>query len=298
MDPRVEFSALNRFGIIPEFDNDPGGSNGRGGPRAFEDLLLANVHEMRIEVWDDRLADYVPLRHERVNALKGEPGDYHWSRMVNTAAGPSTVTDTPGSPSGPAVFDTWHPGINLDFDGNGTVSNAEKYPPYLSYDYYPPDRNDSPPGPSPVYAPADTSKKDYWRESTTYSAGDSTAVPPIEPDIVFARNATDSEYFGWDADGDGLYDWEADSLFATLNSLPPLPPQRFQIAYRCISGGTSGASAPKWPTKPGQIVQDGGVTWLAVDNRRPLKAIRITFQFENQQSGQMRQLTLELSLMD
>lgn len=34
--------------------------------------------------------------------------------------------------------------------------------------------------------------------------------------------------------------------------------------FRCVSAGTSGASAPPWTASPGTLTADGGVTWLCI----------------------------------
>lgn len=46
-------------------------------------------------------------------------------------------------------------------------------------------------------------------------------------------------------------------------------------AYRCVVAGTSGGSAPTWPTVVGTTVADGGVTWLNIGT-----AV-IKFDFDN-----------------
>lgn len=286
-DINVEYS-LNEFGVITTFDDVVGAaSNGRGGPRAVEDLLLANVHEMRIEVWDDRLERYAPLSHLSLNSADVE-GDYHISRRFNVNAGPvHTIV-------APAVFDTWHPRVNLDMDGGGTFDDTERHPPFKAYSIYPPR---APAGPSPAGMPGpvpdDTNSSaglSFWQANTEYAVGD----------VTFARFA--------DADGDMTFEW--------FNDLPTVNPavssdgvadEGFELIFQCVaisdpdsnSLGFTGTTEPDWKQHtPGTLVTDGEVTWRVLDNRRPLKAIRIKLRFMNQATGNMRHLTLELSLQD
>jgi hypothetical protein len=75
--------------------------------------------------------------------------------------------------------------------------------------------------------------------------------------------------------------------------------------YRCINGGTSNNGTPVrepiWPkidsVKIGEL---GGstVVWQAVDNRKPLKAIKIEVRFIDPSTQQMRQITMIQSLVD
>lgn len=279
--------------VVTEF----GGSLGRGGVRRMEDLLLTNVESFQVEIWDERLGRFVVPGYGSLDPTEpGIVGDFHIRRCLqydeNTVTfryGPIIDQWNAGTPVAPYphVFDTWYAAVG-DLNDDGVTDLAETLPPYLPYDYYPPNRNDSPPGPSPMDAPDDGSKIDYWKESFVYGDGE----------VVFARNSINAEYPGWDADKDGVFNWESDAAYAVANNLPPLPPQGFQIAYRCIVGGTSGSVPPTWPTVPGQIVQDGGVTWLAVDNRRPLRSVRLTIRFRDVPSDKIRQLTLVVPLVD
>ena len=71
------------------------------------------------------------------------------------------------------------------------------------------------------------------------------------------------------------------------------------LYYRCVqAAGTPGTTEPAWPKAAGLTVNDGGITWLAVDNRKPLRAIRIQIRFLDINSQQLRQLTIIQSLVD
>jgi hypothetical protein len=59
-----------------------------------------------------------------------------------------------------------------------------------------------------------------------------------------------------------------------------------------------GVKEPTWPRTAGAQVTDGDLTWQAVDNRRPLRAIQITLRFLDASTGQLRTLTLQHSLVD
>lgn len=295
--------------VITEFNGGPT-DHGRGGVRRVEDVLLTNVHEMRIEIWDERLGRYVVPGYGRVNGtLAGELiGDYHIDRclqVVEVAGSPGTdptytYTYGPLASSGvrPHVFDTWHP--NVDFDLDAQVDMNEDQPPYIAYDFYPPRQNDVERGPSSPRAPQSFSPSgkiaSYWRDSTTSPP---TTSSYAVGDVVFARNAVTADYDGWDADNNGSFEWTADRAAAQALVPPvPLPSQGFQIAYRCVVAGNAGVTAPVWPDTPGRQVLDGTVVWEAFDNRRPLQSVRMTIRFKDQPSGQIRQLTMLLPLTD
>lgn len=272
---------LNDFGIVTAFDEAaglaPAVSQGRGGPRAVEDLLLANVHEFKIEVWDERLGRYVPPGHNFVSPVNG-PGDYHRNRRFNPAYGPQDDSLAPLRPN--AVFDTWH--HDADADGDPTT---EVMPPFLPMTWFP---LESPPnGPTPPAVPA-ADRKVFWEPNTVYTP---RSVNAANPSIVFPQWTDDN--------GDSIFQWGEYNL--------PTPHSRFQRAYLCVHGEDnvvvngaleSGTAPPNWPTTPGRQFTDGELTWEVIDNTRPLKSIRIKLRFVNSKSETMRQMTLILSLVD
>jgi prepilin-type N-terminal cleavage/methylation domain-containing protein len=270
MDPTVEFT-INRYGVIDKLDGIVGaGTSGRGGSRAVEDLLLANVHEMRVEVWDDRLGAYVPMAHQSLAG--GVEGDYHASRLLNSNAGPIGSI---------AVLDTWNPDIAAE-------------PPFQAYTYYPPLDDGTTAhqgsttltiGPSPAGSMPTGEIRPYWEPGVGVPVTDMASY--AINDIVFAP-WTDLPTT------DGVFSYDE------------MPSAAFQLAYLCVDStgagtGNSGAVGSidfESHTTPGRVFTDNEVTWQVIDNRRPLRAIRITIRFLNQKSGDMRQLTLELSLLD
>ena len=307
-------------GVLSQFQ----GTSGRGGVRKVEDLLLANVHEFRVEIWDDRLQRFVVPAHNYRTQVQDSGGstvvihgDYNSSRRINRNYGPSLPVNA-ASRGRNHVFDTWTPnGLStlpirtFDFDGNLTVSQNEASPPFIPYRYYPPRQDDTPPGPSaygntppplqtipPVPGAPDpqtevdretgvAANKGYWVSGNNYIVGD----------VVFAVPAAfvTAGVVGWDADGDGVFEWDQDQV-----PFGNFPGQGFQMAYRCVQDGDAGPTAPSWPSVAGQQFSDtavtGAATWVSVDNRRPLRSIRLTVQFYDQITEKLRQLSLVLPL--
>jgi prepilin-type N-terminal cleavage/methylation domain-containing protein len=256
----------NQYGIITEFNATPGVASGRGGARAVEDLLLSNVHEFKVELWDEHFRSFVKPGYGRYNSANGtfpgELGDYHIARNLNRDFGADNhLTGT--------VFDTWHP-------DNQVTPQANQLPPYQPYShFYPPERPD---GPSPLGTGSSVngSPVSYWQSGTDYDLND--VVFPAFSQIVDDQSNP----------ANGEFDIGTDTLQG----------QGFQFAYRCVVAGTSGASPPVWPTTDAKRFTENGVTWDSIDNRRSLKAVRITIRFQNQKSKNMRQLTLVLPLTD
>jgi hypothetical protein len=57
-------------------------------------------------------------------------------------------------------------------------------------------------------------------------------------------------------------EWESATAYSTGDFVIPEGPPT-GLRYVCVSGGTSGASEPSWPTTIGETVSDGSVTWEA-----------------------------------
>ena len=283
-----------------------------GGARAGVDLLLSNVHEFRVELWDERVGDFVPAGHTT------GVGDFHSARQLNPAFHPQ------GRPAGLTnIFDTWHP----NFDRNLDTNELNDPPPYRPLNYYP----TGTPGPN----------ASYWTTGSTYSTEDANGngvldagedgtngfpndgqlnahvIFPTPPDIDVNGNgmvdAGDTDY-----NGNGAID---------LLGGEPISPFGNTLVYRCVRSGTVSSKEQNWTTTPGRIMLgnaadidgngDGDVTdpgdtdfnsngfmdpaepdWICEYNARPLKSIRLTVRFEHPTSQQMKQVTIVHSLRD
>ena len=283
------------------------------GPRILEDLLLAGVQQFNVEIWDERVSRFVVPGYGSSSDGDAFVGDYHIRRNLNFQAGEykygplGTYNNTSSNllARQPRVFDTWHPvvanvagGGRIDFDRDSSIGGmSEIQPPYIPYLFHPPRQNDpsSPTdtgsGPSSPQAPA--ADATYWQPDVDY----------VEGDVVFARlNTTNpplSSYSGWDLNGNG-FNWLEDAVGPGPNLQRVIPRQGFQIAYRCVVAGRSGTVPPAFPDSGGRRVAEvatgGEPVWVSFDNRSPLRAIRITLQFINDNTGEPRQTTMVIPM--
>ena len=283
-----------------------------GGARAGVDLLLSNVHEFRVDLWDERLGDFAPAGHTT------GVGDFHLARQLNPAYHPQ------GRPAGVTnIFDTWHPNFDRNLDNN----QFNDPPPYRPLNYYP----TGVPGPN---AP-------YWNAGNNYSTEDANgngvldagedgtngfpndgqlSAHVIFPFLDEDANGNSIADVGEDTNGNGSFDRGSMSI----------RPFGHSLVYRCLKSGRASTvigSEQNWTTTPGQIMRgnpadvdangDGDVTdpgdvdhnangvndpvepdWICEYNARPLRAIRLTIRFEHPTSQQMRQVTIVHSLRD
>jgi hypothetical protein len=241
----------------------------QGGDRRSEDLLLTNVHEFRVEIWDERLQRFVAPGHEDFN-LGGEMGDYHQDRCINTGYG-SAGSDR-------AAFDTWHPGLG-------------SLPPYRAMQFYPPD--------SVAFNTADNpgipvdKRPEIWAPDRTFGNMNHYEVGDRVFPFTVDRNGNGSdEELG--ADSDGVLDFPAESH-------SPTRPMGYAFYYVCIRAGESGLTAPPWQAREGALVTDTGANpaiWRAVPNLRPLDAVRVTLRFIDPGTERVRQISITQSLTE
>jgi prepilin-type N-terminal cleavage/methylation domain-containing protein len=212
--PAAVDAGLFPDGVVDEFS---------GGSRRGQDLLLSNVHEFEIDIWDDSIGAFTSLGHQQSwsedrnnngtldpgedlngnNSIDTFPGDYHRFRNNQLVAG---LVDVPGSSAAWSVgqfsrwagrsFDTWH--RYSDLDGDFTTTADRVPPPYRAMTFYPPG---SPKGP---YVSRGAWQTSTGGSPTTYASGD----------IVFPTGTSNSNFVA-------------------------STPRDYSFYYVCIDGGTS-----------------------------------------------------------
>ena len=128
-----------------------------GGSRAGVDLLLSNVHEFRVEVWDERLQDFAPIGHSL--GVGPIAGNFGATRQLNPTYGPLVSAGTVA----PNVFDTWHPLFNRNV--NAVLGDAPDRPPFRPVTV----------DPTGVSGPTYTNTNGapiWWTPNTVYQPGD------------------------------------------------------------------------------------------------------------------------------
>ena len=237
--------------------------------RAGVDLLLSNVHEFRVELWDERLGRFgVPGHTLPPDTAPGDDGifgtaddtadgDYAATRQLNGTYGPlGPAGDTSYS------FDTWHPQFNrnANFITDPTnpanllpvLSDASDRPPYRPLKYAPANTIYSAAAPVPFGpVPAGPYVASYWAPGTGYGVNA----------VVFPRTEDLNANGVLDAGEDGACGFPADTFpnssnpFASSNPLLKFPAFGLTYAYRCVTGGTSGSLGyePRWRTTPGSV---------------------------------------------
>ena len=257
---------LGTTGAIAVASNRGGGTDDlRQGLRRGEDLLMTNVHSFDVQVWDTAMGGFINIGTSDPS-LTG--ADYHLNNRnggSSASYGPR-VNENFGAGAINAVFDTWHPKIATDYDGDGQPLGAES-PPYRPI-YF-----------KPAAITSNPTDIQSWQPQTPYALN-ALVFPSGPPGTTFPS--------------------------------PPYPAQFFRkmpfgapFVYRCVVAGTSNGTGsstdfvnePVWPKVDGMTVREqSGLTWEAVDNRKPLKALKIIIRFVDPSTQQMRQLTIVHSL--
>lgn len=231
------------------------------GPRRGEDLLMSNVHSFDVMVWDENYGGFASIGDPNLPATS----DYYLSsnplttKRRNSNYGPR-VPATESLPTvANAVFDTWHPGIDLD------ANSIADEPPYRPITFRP----------------------DYA------TIGTEPTMPDWEPNKVYNSSDLGTIVFPTAAPAGYPFYYR---LIAV--DKPPKNSKAKGKGGGLLGNNSSGDEEPVWPRIAGLIVEDNALSWQAVDNRKPLKAIKIEIRFVDTSTQQMRQLTIIQSLVD
>ncbi len=127
---------------------------------------------------------------------------------------------------------------------------------------------------------------DTWHPKIDFNGDGTPEMPPYFPQKKLSPLWKNTQAYN-------VGDIVLPTTFALQNYAP--------LYFVCISStgaGTSSASEPVWPTVERQSVGDSNLIWQAVDNRKPLRAIKLEIRFVDPSTQQMRQLTIIHSLVE
>ncbi|MBC8113488.1 MAG: hypothetical protein H7062_03865 [Candidatus Saccharimonas sp.] len=250
--------------VAPGLVTDLEGELVNGYSRRGEDLLLSNVHAFDVQVWDDAAQAFVDIGG--ANATDYSRGGYSASRpdrRLNALYGP-----IPAGDQSPATF---------------AAPAAPFYQNNVFDTWHPQCDIGGDPGtvtaPEPPYRPRTfipVTDVAEWAPNTSYSLGARVFPRATAAGVANARHLGDPFYYVC-VKNDG----DLDMGTGGSTSSPTVP-----------------LGDPVWPHYAGGIIADYELKWQAVDNRRPLKAIKIELRFVDTSTQQMRQLTLIQSLTD
>ena len=235
------------------------------GPRRGEDLLLSNVHAFDIQVWDTNFGGFVNIADPSLPVTADFAGGKR-NGLPGTSYGPR-IAENAGTNAINAVFDTWNPQIGIDFDSNPLTTPEP--PPFHPKTY-------SVAGPEPT--PVNFVGTSTWQPDSPYKIGD----------VVFpsALKSTAGSPFFYRCIETGKSAKQSKGKGKKVG---------FGNAFR---SGLNPEDEPDWPRAGSLNVDDNALVWQAVDNRKPLKAIKIEIRFVDPSTQQMRQLTVIQSLVD
>jgi prepilin-type N-terminal cleavage/methylation domain-containing protein len=321
--PAAVDAGLFPNGVVDEFE---------GGSRRGQDLLLSNVHEFEIDIWDDSIGGFVSLGHQlpwsedrnnngtldfgedidRDGAIGVFPGDYNRARNNQLLAG---LVDVPGDSASwnagqfsrwtGRIFDTWH--RESDLDGDTRTTGDLVPPPYRAMTFYPPG---SPNGP---YASRGAWQTSRMGSPTMYTRGDivfpsgSTApfVDSTPRDYSFYYECIEdgTSAFTEDVNGNNILDTEDTNDNDMLDPGEDANGNMILDTEDLNGNDLLDTGEPVWPAIDRAIVERSmpGVVeprWIARRNIKPLRAIRVRVRFFHESSGRMRQVSLVHSLVD
>jgi type II secretory pathway component PulJ len=257
---------------IPTLNSDGAVSEYAGGSRQSVDLLLSNVHAFDVKVWDPKVAIYSGAVTDY--GPDGAPGIRTVDDDADTTFDNNSEVGWPGSDDG-TWMDLGHkaPSGSFRLTANRNYG-ADGQPGAAGVD------DDGANGTDDAGEIGYTGTDDYGNRFDTWHPGISTTTPYR----IFIREPG------------SIGTWAASTAYAA-GTVVFQPNSTYRLAYKCTTGGTSGAASPFLNTNTaGSTITDGTAIWTAVDNTQSLKAIQIRIRYYDISSALMRELTIVQAL--
>ncbi len=243
-----------------------------GGSRRGTDILLTNVHGFNVEIWDPTangaIGGFVDIDSTAARDTGSRNGTLQHAHEISSY-GPTNN----GLASGVMnvnVFDSWH----HDFINAGITGLTQNpRPPMAPLHVHPNDAT------VPTY-PGITVKNRWASGANLFDAnGNPIMIFPSDSSAVYSN----------------LVVWQA----VIKNPIPAASTLGTE-PVDWLPGGSkfgsvdcnAGIEVLDLQDYDGNSGNDPDVVWVPVDNRKPIKAIRVTVRFLDPSSGQMRQMSM------